>query len=240
MKLLISPKNEKEAVEVIAGGADIIDVKNPKEGPLGANFPWIIKRIRQITPTNIEVSCTLGEAPNLLGSMALASLGAATTGVDYIKAGLWGLKTAGEAVQLMQMVSKAAKEYKPSIKVVVSGYADATRTSTVDPLLVPKIAHEAQADVAMLDTAIKDGKSLFTFLTKPQLKRFVNTAHSYGLNAALAGSLQKEELPMVHALGADVVGLRGAACTLSDRVNGQITREKVQELVEVVKNTEKL
>jgi uncharacterized protein (UPF0264 family) len=240
LKLLISPKNETEALEAIAGGADIIDVKNPKEGPLGANFPWVIKRIRQITPTDIEVSCTLGEAPNLPGSMALAALGAATTGVNYIKVGLYGLKTPEEAVHLMRNITKAAKEYNPLIKVVASGYADAARISTVDPLLVPKIAHEAQADIAMLDTAIKDGKSLFTFLTETQLQQFVDTAHNYGLKAALAGSLQKEDLPAVCALGVDVVGLRGAACTLNDRVNGQITREKVQELAEIVKRAEKL
>jgi uncharacterized protein (UPF0264 family) len=240
LKLLISPQNETEAAEAIAGGADIIDVKNPREGPLGANFPWVIKRIRQITPENIEVSCTLGEVPNLPGSMALAALGAATTGVNYVKAGLYGLKTLEEAVYLMQNVTKAAKNYNPSIKVVASGYADADRISTVDPLLVPKIAHEAHADIAMIDTAVKDGKNLFSFLTEPQLHRFVEEAHSYGLKAALAGSLRKEDLPVVYALGADVVGLRGAACTLSDRVNGQITREKVQELVAVVKRAEKL
>ena len=239
MKLLISPKNEMEAVEAIAGGADIIDVKNPKEGPLGANFPWIIRRIRQVTPANIEVSCTLGEAPNRPGSMALASLGAATTGVNYIKAGLYGVRTLEDAVYLMRGVTKAAKEYNPSIKVVASGYADANRISTVNPLLVPEIAHESQADIAMLDTAIKDGKTLFTFLTKPQLECFVDAAHSYGLKAALAGSLQKEDLLAVYALGADIVGLRSAACTLGDRVNGQITREKVQELVEILKHSEK-
>jgi hypothetical protein len=240
LKLLISPKNETEALEAIAGGADIIDVKNPKEGPLGANFPWVIKRVRQIAPANIEVSCTIGEAPNLPGSMALAALGAATIGVNYVKAGLYGLKTLEEAAYMMQSVAKAAKDYNPSIKVVASGYADAFRVSTVDPLLVPKIAHDAQADIAMIDTAIKDGKSIFTFLTKPQLRHFVDEAHDYNLKAALAGSLQKEDLPAVYALGADVAGVRGAACTLSDRVNGQITREKVRELVGVVKRAEKL
>ena len=240
MKLLISPKNEAEAVEAAAGGADIIDVKNPDEGPLGASFPWIIRRIRQVTPANVEVSCTVGEAPNLPGSMALASLGAASTGVDYIKAGLFGLKTAEKAVYLMRNVTQAAKEYNPAINVVVSGYADASRVGTVDPMQVPKIAYEAKADVAMLDTAIKDGKNLFIFLTKPQLSRFVDEAHGYGLKASLAGSLQKENLPEVYALGADIAGVRGAACTLSDRVNGQITREKVQELVEIVKRGEKL
>jgi hypothetical protein len=178
--------------------------------------------------------------PNLPGSISLAALGAATTGVNYIKAGLHGLKTPEAAVHLMQNVTKAAKDYNPSIKVVTSGYADAERISTVDPLLVPKIAHEAQADIAMLDTAIKDGKSLFTFLTKPQLQHFVNAAHDYGLKAALAGSLHKEDLPVVYALGADVVGIRGAACTLSDRVKGNITIEKVRELVEIVKRAEKL
>ena len=240
MKLLISPKNETEAVEAAAGGADIIDVKNPDEGPLGASFPWIIRGIREGMPANVEVSCTVGEAPNLPGSMALASLGAASIGVDYIKAGLFGLKTAEEAVFLMRNVTQAAKEYNPAIKVVVSGYADAARVGAVDPLQVPKIANEAKADLAMLDTAIKDGKNLFTFLTKPQLSRFVEEAHDYGLKAALAGSLQKQDLPEVYALGADIAGVRGAACTLSDRVNGQITREKVQELVEVVKHADKL
>jgi len=227
-------------VEAAAGGADIIDVKNPDEGRLGASFPWIIRRVRQVTPANIEVSCTVGEAPNLPGSMALASLGAAATGVNYIKAGLFGLKTAEEAMYLMRNVAQAAKEYNPAVKVVVSGYADAVRVCTVDPMMVPKIAYEAKADVAMLDTAIKDGKNLFTFLTKPQLRSFVDEAHGYGLKVALAGSLQKTDLAEVYALGADVVGVRGAACTLSDRVNGQITREKVQELVEIVKQAEKL
>ena len=46
MLLLISPINHEEALESIKGGADIVDVKNPKEGSLGANFPWVIKEIR--------------------------------------------------------------------------------------------------------------------------------------------------------------------------------------------------
>ena len=239
MKLLISSMNEKEAVEAIAGGADIIDVKNPKEGALGANFTWLIKRIREITPKNCEVSCALGDVPNLPGAISLAALGAATTGVDYVKAGLYGLKTPKEAVYLMQNVTKAVKDWNPSIKVVATGYADARRVGAVSPLLIPEIARKAQADVAMIDTAIKDGKNLFTFLTIDQLRSFVDAAHDYGLKAALAGSLKKEDLPTVHASGADVVGLRGAACTHGDRVNGQIIRGKVQELVEVVKRAEK-
>ena len=239
MKLLISPLNEKEASEAIAGGADIIDVKNPQEGALGANFPWVIKRIREITPKNVKVSCTLGEIPNLPGSISLAALGAASLGVDYIKVGLYGFKTPEEAVFLLQNVNKAAKECNPKIKVVATGYADAERISALDPMLIPEIASKAQADLAMIDTAVKDGKNIFNFLTAKQLEKFVDEAHKLCLEAALAGSLRKQDLPMVYGLGSDVAGLRGAACTNSDRDNGQITRKLVQELVETVKQAEK-
>jgi uncharacterized protein (UPF0264 family) len=239
LKLLISPTDEEEALEAIAGGADIIDVKNPKEGALGASFPWVIKRIREITPKNIEVSCALGDVPNLPCAVSLAALGAATTGVDYVKVGLYGVKTKEDAVYLMQNVTKAIKDCNFSIKVVATGYADAERIDAVNPLFVPDIARKAEADIAMVDTAVKDGKPLFAFLTSDQLRSFVNAAHDYGLKAALAGSLRKEDLPAVYALGADVVGLRGAACTQGDRVGGRITRENVRVLVEAVRRLEK-
>lgn len=239
MKLLISPADEKEAAEAVAGGADIIDVKNPKEGSLGASFPWIIKRIRKLAPANIEVSCAIGDVPNLPCAVSLAALGAATTGVDYVKVGLYGVKTKEEAVYLMRNVAKAVKDCNSAAKVVATGYADAERIGAVNPLLVPDIAHEAEVDVAMIDTAVKDGKNLFAFLTADQLRCFVSTAHAYGLKAALAGSLRKEDLAAVYALGADIMGLRGAACTSGDRVNGRITRENVQALVEAARRIEK-
>lgn len=238
MKLLISPINEKEAEEAIAGGADIIDVKNPKEGALGANFPWVIKRIKEMTPKKLEVSCTLGEVGNLPGSVSLAALGAASLGVNYIKVGLHGIKTPQEAVVLLQNVGRAAKNCNNQIKVAVTGYADAERIGAIDPLLIPEIAHKSQVDVAMIDTSIKDGKNLFDYLTVEQLKKFVNCAHGFGLNAALAGSLGAEHLPVVYSLDADIAGLRGAACTKSNRIKGHITRKLVRELVEVIRKAE--
>lgn len=230
--------NEKEASEAIAGGADIIDVKNPQEGALGANYPWVIKRIKEITPKNIEVSCTLGEVPNLPGSISLAALGAASLGVDYIKVGLYGIKTPQEAIFLLQNVSRAAKERNPKIKVAAAGYADAERIGAIDPLLIPEIAHKSQVDVVMIDTSVKDGKNLFDYLTVEQLKKFVNSAHDFCLDAALAGSLRKQDLPVVYGLGADIAGLRGAACTNSNRVTGQISKKLVSELVDTVRRAE--
>ena len=240
LKLLISPMNEQEALEAIAGGADIIDVKNPKEGALGANYPWVIKRIKEITPRNIEVSCTIGEVGNLPGSVSLAALGAASLGVDYIKVGLYGIKTPQEAIFLLQNVSRAAKSCNPKIKIAVAGYADAEKIGAIKPLLIPEIAYNAQVDVAMIDTSVKDGKNLFDYLSiDGELKAFVNSAHGFGLKVALAGSLRKQDLAVVYGLDADIAGLRGAACTNSNRVTGQITKQRVSELFEIIRQTER-
>ena len=234
MKLLISPINEKEADEAVAGGADIIDVKNPQEGALGANFPWIIKKIKQKIPNNFELSCALGDVPNLPGSVSLAAYGAASLGVDYIKVGLFGTRTIEESVFLLKQVKKAAKDCNSSIKIVAAGYADGQKIGTINPASIPEIASSADVDIAMLDTISKEGTNLFTYQTKQQLKDFIGSSHNYGLHAALAGSLRKQDLPILYHLGVDIVGLRGAACTNNDRNRGQMSRTLVCDLVEVV------
>jgi uncharacterized protein (UPF0264 family) len=230
--------DDDEALEAILGGADIIDVKNPREGPLGAGFPWVIQKIHKVTPPHIEVSCTLGDVPNLPGTVALAALGAATLGVNYIKVGLRWLKTKDDAVYLMRNVVRAVRDCDSSIRVVATGYADAQRVGSVSPLQIPIISSEAECDLAMVDTAVKDGKTLLDFLNVDQLKSFVAEAHGYGLQAALAGSLKKEQLQTLCAIGVDVVGLRSAACTGGDRVYGRITRENVRELAQIIKKPE--
>jgi len=144
VKLLISPQNLEEAIEALAGGADIIDVKNPKEGPLGANFPWVIKEIKQLVPEGVELSCTLGEAPNLPGSMTLAAYGAASLRVNYIKMGLSGVQTVQKATNLLENIVRATKMCNPEIKVVATGYSDYLRADSIEPQLVVQAAFAAK------------------------------------------------------------------------------------------------
>jgi uncharacterized protein (UPF0264 family) len=238
LKLLISPKDEAEALEAIAGGADIIDVKNPLEGSLGANYPWVIKNIKQFTPAGVEVSCTLGDAPNLPGSFSLAALGAASLGVDYVKVGLYGVKTLDEGVYFLEQINRAAKLVNSKIKVAAAGYADAKKIGSLAPSFIPEVASKAHVDIAMLDTAIKDGKTLFDNQTIAQLDSFVASARGFGLQVALAGSLRKQDLPAVYDLGVDLVGLRGAACTGGDRNGGRINRQLVAELANTIRQLE--
>lgn len=235
--MLISPQNVKEAIEALAGGADIIDVKNPKEGPLGANFPWVIKEIKQFFPEggSVALSCTLGEMPHLPGSMALAAYGAASLGVNYVKVGLGGVQTVQKATDLLESLVYAVKMCDSKIKVVAAGYGDYCRADSIEPQLVVEAASVAKADGVMLDTAVKDGKNLFSFQTCEQLEAFINAAHMQGLEVALAGALQMQDLSVVKKLGADFVGLRGAACQNDNRATGNIIRERVRELLESIR-----
>ncbi|MHA1606481.1 MAG: (5-formylfuran-3-yl)methyl phosphate synthase [Candidatus Freyarchaeota archaeon] len=239
MMLLVSPVDELEALEAVAGGADIIDVKNPAEGSLGANFPWVIRRIRAVVPRGIEVSATVGDVPDKPGTVALAALGAAVSGANYVKIGLYGVRSFDSAVHLSKQAVRSVKEFSSEVKVVLAGYADAERVGAVDPFLVPSIVEAAGADVAMVDTAVKDGLSLLDLWGLDGVERFVSLAKERGLTVALAGSLRKEELPLIVRVGADIVGVRGAACEGADRLRGRITRTRVEELVRAIREAEK-
>jgi len=234
--LLISPINTDEAHEAIEGGADIIDVKNPKEGSLGANFPWVIRNIRNITPEGMHVSATLGDVPYKPGTVSLAAAGAVVSGADYIKVGLYGTKNYDEALEVMENVVRSVREFDKNALVVASGYADAHRVGAVDPMEIPKVAAEAGADLAMVDTAVKDGKTLFDFMDIDKLQEFNNMIHDHGLKSALAGSIKKNQLKLLYDVGCDVVGIRGAACTGGDRNKGSIHRSAVSELKGMIEN----
>jgi len=61
--------------------------------------------------------------------------------------------------------------------VVASGYADAHRVGAIDPMEIPRVAAESGADLAMVDTAVKDGKTLFDFMDKDKLIEFNKNIH---------------------------------------------------------------
>ena len=230
IKLLISPRSRLEALECIKAEVDIIDIKNPIEGSLGANFPWIIREIIEVTPKDIPISAAIGDLPDLSGTASLAALGVASCGVSYIKAGLKGVKTLDSAIHLMKQITRAVKEYNSNIKVVAAAYADFERFGTIDPMLITEIAQKAGSDIAMIDTGIKDGKCLFDFLNSQQLEKLIQDGHNRNLEVALAGSLKESDFSILKKLAPDIIGIRGAACEKNDRLNGSIKAEKIESI----------
>jgi len=235
MRVLISIRSLEEVLPVIKGDADIIDLKNPNEGSLGAAFPWIIKELRNFNK-NMRLSVAIGDMPNLPGTASLSALGAAYCGADIIKVGLLGPKSVEDGIFLLKNVVKAVKDYNPNILVVGAGYADSRNFTSIDPMKIPLVCRSAGADLAMLDTLSKDGRTLFDFLNLTELGSFIDEGHKLGLLCALAGSLKLEHIKTIHQLGTDVIGFRGAACSGDDRKSGVITLERVKKIINAVKN----
>lgn len=229
MKLLVSPINREEAIVASMGGADIVDVKNPKEGSLGANFPWVIRDVKESVNGKQPISATIGDFNFKPGTASLAAFGAAVAGADYVKVGLFDIQTEEQALELLTGIVRAVKDYDPGKKVVASGYSDYERINSISPMLLPPIAAEAGADVVMVDTGIKDGKSTFEFMNEEELKKFTELAHENGLENAIAGSLKFEDLPVLERIGPDIIGVRGMVCG-GDR-NDTIRQELVEKLV---------
>ncbi|MHA1986175.1 MAG: (5-formylfuran-3-yl)methyl phosphate synthase [Promethearchaeota archaeon] len=233
IQLLISPKTIEEAKIVVASQVSIIDCKNPDEGSLGANFPWIIKEMKDLLPKNSSqlLSATIGDFPNLPGSASLAALGAAVSGADIIKVGLKGPKNVDEGIKLMKNVVKAVKNYNKNIMVVTAGYADFKRmNSSLDFLAIPTIAFESGAEIVMLDTYIKDKKGLFDFLNVNQLIEFKKKAEQLNLKVALAGNLTQNVLSNIKKIKPDIIGVRSMVCEGHDRNYGKIRLDLIENL----------
>jgi uncharacterized protein (UPF0264 family) len=71
---------------------------------------------------------------------------------------------------------------------------------------------DAGADVAMIDTGIKDGRSAFEFMDEVALIQFVEQNRELGLQTAIAGSLKFEDLDAVKRIDPDIIGVRGMVC----------------------------
>lgn len=218
MKVLVSPVTLKEAEIVAEAGTDILDIKNTKEGSLGAQFPWVIRDITsRFREKGIVCSATLGDLPYKPGTAALAAYGAASCGVTYIKVGLHGVKSQPEAVEVMKAVLKAAHMIDKNITIVASGYADFRRFGGLHYKAIVDATKQSGAHVAMLDTFYKDGSTVFDAMSYNELNDFTRYAHEKGLAVALAGSIRASHLESLLSIGPDIIGIRGAVCKNGDR-----------------------
>ena len=234
MQVLISPVSYEEAASIVGTGVDIIDVKNVNEGSLGPQFPWRTRKIVELTGSHgIKTSATLGDLPYKPGTAALAAYGAATCGVTYIKAGLYGTTTHQEAREVMDAVRRAVRMVSEDSDVVAAGYADYRRFDGLTPRDLVRAAKDAQCDLVMVDTAMKDGKNLFDNMSMDEIREFIAQGREAGMRVALAGSLKLEHAEKLFDLDPDIIGVRGAVCVDGADRKTKISAEKTEMFCKV-------
>ena len=230
MRLLVSVVSASEARRALAGGADIVDVKDPGEGALGAPSPRVLSEVVQAVGGTVPVSVALGDLPDLPHTAALAAAGAALSGAAYVKVGLRGVRELDRAVAMMSAVLDAAA---PSVSVIAAAYADADALDppALAPAWLPALVERTGIAGALVDTFVKDGRGLYGWLAEPELVDLIADTRSVGATFGVAGQLRPGELCRVPA---DIVGIRSAACRRGDRA-AELESELVAAAVAVLR-----
>ncbi len=199
-RFLASVRDGAEADTALAAGADIIDLKDPAKGALGALDRGAVAACVARIAGRAEVSATVGDLPMRPEPIRDAVREVAALGVDHVKLGLF---PDGDAERSLNLLAAETR----SVSLILVVFADAL--PRFDAIAT---AARIGARGVMLDTAGKDGTSLLDHLPPAALARFVADARAEGLLVGLAGSLGAAHVPKLLALQPDLLGFRGALC----------------------------
>ncbi len=209
MHLLVSVATAADAAAALAGGADVIDAKDPAAGALGAVSLATLCEIRAAVDGARPLTAALGDAADT-GDVGARAFAVAEAGAALVKVGFAGVTDAARAAELGAAAVRGAAS--GGAGVVLVAYADAARVGSLEPGVLVAVAADAGARGVLLDTADKGGPGLLGCMTPAALAEWVAAARAAGLLVALAGRLTAEDVGVVRALRPDVVGVRGAVC----------------------------
>jgi uncharacterized protein (UPF0264 family) len=216
--LLASVIAAEELAIIGAPGISIIDVKNIDEGPLGAGSSAVVRAAaRMLAGKGIDLSVSIGDVPPIPGLAALAAIGAASLGADWVKLGSRDLDGLAEARHVLSATRGALRQAAPDARLVLAGYADSVRFGGLSLEQLLDTAASTGCDAVLVDTQLKDGSDIFDHLGYSDLARWIDACRARGLRTALAGSLGIDRFDAALALGPDWIGLRGALCEDPDR-----------------------
>ncbi len=209
-QLLISIKNVAEALLVLEAGVDIIDLKDPNIGALGAlELPLTQQIVQAIcnqqssgkyTENSSLVSAAVGEQHIDLNSLIVDIEARHALGLDMIKI------VVSELFYDAHFVSKMQSLTNKGIKLVAVFFAD----EVLDLALLPTLKKVGFFG-AMLDTKTKQ-KNLLQVQTSDDLQIFTQICHQYDLQSGFAGSLQSQHIASLVQYDPTYIGFRGGVC----------------------------
>ena len=206
--MLASVTSVAEASTVLNNAVDIIDLKQPSQGALGALTTDIVAAVVNVINDVVPTSATIGDVdpndPGLLETICQMS----ETGVDIVKVGLF------ETRPTDYFIDAISKTVEKNINLVIVLFAENyIGNDSYKPLLQTGIKG------IMLDTKDKSSKNLREILCNNELEDFIKTTRSAGLLTGLAGSLRFSDIENLLKLKPDYLGFRGALCSDNNRVN---------------------
>lgn len=202
---LASVRDAAEAETAIAAGADIVDLKDPKQGALGALDPRMVAACVQHIAGRAPISATIGDLELDAAQVRARVRATAALGVDYVKIGVF---PAGDPERGLRRLEADANR----LRLIVVVFADAM--PEFDAI---RLAARIGAGGVMFDTLGKGGGSLPDHIAHIALSGHIAAAKDAGLIVGVAGSLKARHIPGLLALEPDLIGFRGALCLGGDR-----------------------
>lgn len=199
-RFLASVRDPAEAESALAAGADIVDLKEPDNGALGAVESDTIKACVAAIKGRAPVSATVGDLPMVANTVADAVAATALWGVDDVKL---GIMPGGDP----QACFARLRTLDLPAGLILVFFADAM--PAFNPI---EAARAAGARGVMLDTAGKGEGSLLDRMAIGAVAGFIEDARREGLMVGVAGSLRASHVPPLLVLRPDVIGFRGALC----------------------------
>src|SRR5947209_18714563 len=167
--MLASVTGPAEAELVLDAGADIIDLKDPSGGALGAVSVEIVRETVARVAGRRPTSAVTGDLPMEPETVRGAAEVMAKCGVDYVKVGIFPSARAREVIGALKQTARATK-------LVAVLFADLEP----DLDLVDACADAGLAG-AMLDTARNGSGRLMNHLDLLSLEKFIARCHAPGL-----------------------------------------------------------
>jgi uncharacterized protein (UPF0264 family) len=220
-KMLASVNSVDEALLVLNAEVDIIDLKQPASGALGALDTGLVHEIVKEIAGRCPISATVGDLPMQPELIFNAVKAMAKTGVDYIKIGFF---PDGDSLAVVEKLAQLTSQYN----LIAVLFADTQPDFTIIPAL-----KAAGFKGVMLDTMNKQQGSLTQVMSLSDIEQFVNLARTQALLCGLAGSLKLADINTLKPFQADYLGFRGALCEGLDRT-GQINKSSVLQIKQAV------
>ncbi|MCS6865877.1 MAG: (5-formylfuran-3-yl)methyl phosphate synthase [Gemmataceae bacterium] len=225
--LLVSVRSAEEVAAALAGGADIIDVKEPSKGPLAPAEAEVVAAVIDAVNGRVPVSAALGEwSPHAI-TEAHWHL---ELPLQYVKWGLAGYAhTPGWGEDLLE----TRRELPISTEMVLVAYADWERAKSIPPAEVAKFARRFRFKAFLLDTFGKDGRTLLDFLKPADLAEIVDGLKRADITVALGGALRPEHLKQLKGMTPHYYAVRTSVCAANKR-DGVIDATRVRKWKELL------
>ena len=228
--LLVSVRSAVEALAALAGGADVIDVKEPNQGSLGSADDETISDVVRAVADRAPVSAALGELVDLLGSQNGDLARTLVDGVSLFKMGLARCGSLSDWQTHWQRAVDMLRSTSPNrnAQAVAVVYADWHTAQSPSPHDVLSAAIQRRSPALLIDTWDKSGGTLFDHWPAGALQGFVSEVRSHNISVVLAGSLTSQNVTTAARLAPDLVAVRTAAC--EGGRTGTVSEKRVREL----------